>query len=54
MLVCLPIIFKNEHIVCEGCALGKQHRKKFPIHTVKREKKIPLASGYRYLWYHAN
>jgi hypothetical protein len=27
----LPI-FKNDHIECEACALGKQHREEFPMH----------------------
>ena len=33
----LPHI-KNEHITCEGCALGKQHREEFPIHTDQRKR----------------
>ena len=35
----LPLL-KNEHMACEGCALGKQHRKEFPSHTNKRKGNI--------------
>jgi hypothetical protein len=30
----LPV-FKNEHVECDGCALGKQHRNEFPMRTDK-------------------
>ena len=26
------IILKNDHVECEACVLGKQHREEFPIH----------------------
>lgn len=32
----LPV-FKNEHAECDGCAIGKQHRKVFPIIIDKRK-----------------
>jgi hypothetical protein len=32
----LPM-FKSEHVECEGCALGKQHREEFPMHIDKRK-----------------
>ena len=35
----LPLM-KNNHIECEACALGKQHREEFPIHKEKRKPKI--------------
>ena len=28
-------MLKSEHVECEGCALGKQHREEFPTHTDK-------------------
>jgi hypothetical protein len=28
-------IFKNEHVECEGCALGNKHRNEFPMRTNK-------------------
>jgi hypothetical protein len=31
---------KNDHFPCEACALGKQHRQEFPIHTEKRQTYI--------------
>jgi transposase InsO family protein len=34
-------VMKNDHFPCEACALGKQHRKEFPIHTEKRQIDIP-------------
>ena len=33
----LPVL-KNEHIECEACALGKQHRDEFPVHKEKQER----------------
>jgi transposase InsO family protein len=35
----LPM-FKSEHVECEGCALGKQHREEFPMHIDKRKREI--------------
>jgi transposase InsO family protein len=35
----LPVM-KNDHIECEACALGKQHREEFPIHKEKRQTEI--------------
>jgi len=35
----LPIL-KNEHIECEACALGKQHREEFPVHKEKKQREI--------------
>jgi transposase InsO family protein len=35
----LPM-FKSEHVECEGCALGKQHREDFPMHIDKRKQEI--------------
>jgi len=32
----LPNI-NNEHIACEGCALGKHNREEFPRHTNHRK-----------------
>jgi transposase InsO family protein len=32
----LPVL-KTEHSTCEGCALGKMHREKIPIHMDKRK-----------------
>ena len=34
------LVMKNDHIECEACAVGKQHREKFPIHKEKRQTKI--------------
>jgi transposase InsO family protein len=31
---------KNDHFPCEACALGKQHREEFPIHTNKGQTDI--------------
>lgn len=35
----LPVM-KCEHLPCEACALGKQHREEFPVHTEKRKYDI--------------
>ena len=35
----LPVM-KCEHIPCEACALGKQHREEFLVHTEKRQYDI--------------
>jgi hypothetical protein len=35
----IPIL-KNEHIECEACALGKQHREEFPVHKEKKQREI--------------
>ena len=35
----LPV-FKNDHVECEACVLGKQHREEFPIHKGKRQREI--------------
>ena len=35
----LPIL-KNEHIECEACALGKQHREQFLVHKEKKQRAI--------------
>ena len=35
----LPAI-KNDQFPCEACALGKQHREEFLVHTEKRETYI--------------
>ena len=35
----LPVM-KCEHLPCEACALGKQHREEFPVHTEKRQHDI--------------
>jgi len=29
------LVFKNEHVECDVCALGKQHRNEFPMRTNK-------------------
>ena len=29
----LPVL-KHQHIECEACALGKQHREEFPVQTI--------------------
>jgi hypothetical protein len=34
----LPVL-KNEHIECEACALGKQHREEFPVHKEKKQER---------------
>ena len=34
------LVLKNEHIECESCALGKQHREEFPVHTEKKQREI--------------
>jgi len=31
----LPVL-KHQHIECEACALGKQHREEFPVHKEKK------------------
>jgi hypothetical protein len=33
-------VMKNDHFPCEACALGKQHREEFPIHTEKIQTNI--------------
>ena len=33
-------VMKNDHFPCEACALGKQHREEFPIHTKKSQTNI--------------
>lgn len=38
-MVGLPLM-KNDHIECEACALGKQHREEFPTHKEKRSTEI--------------
>jgi hypothetical protein len=35
----LPIL-ENEHIECEGCALGKHHREGFPMYKEKKQREI--------------
>eukprot|EP00253_Pinus_taeda_P019494 PITA_19494 len=35
----LPIL-KNDHVECEACVLGKQHREEFPLHKEKRQREI--------------
>jgi len=35
-----PPILRNEHIDCEGCALGKRHRDEFPSCLNRRKKDI--------------
>ena len=35
----IPIL-KHYHIECEACALGKQHREEFPVHTEKKQREI--------------
>lgn len=35
----IPIL-RNEHIDCEGCALGKIHRDEFPFSLNRRNKDI--------------
>ena len=35
-----PVVMKNDHIECETCALGKQHKEEFLIHKEKRQMKI--------------
>jgi len=35
----LPVM-RCEHLPCEACALGKQHREEFPVHTEKRKYDI--------------
>ena len=35
----LPVM-KCEHLPCEACALGKQHREEFPVHIEKRQYDI--------------
>jgi hypothetical protein len=32
-MVKILLVFKNEHVECDGCALGKQHRNEFPMRT---------------------
>ena len=32
-------ILKNDHVKCEACALGKQHREEFSIHKKKNKQK---------------
>ena len=34
------LVLKNEHIECEACALGKQHREEFPVHKEKKQREI--------------
>ena len=34
------LVLKHEHLECEACALGKQHRDEFPIHKEKRKTYI--------------
>lgn len=34
------VVMKNNHVEYEACALGKQHREKFPIHEEKRQREI--------------
>ena len=31
---------KSEHLECEACALGKQHREEFPLHTEKKQREL--------------
>ena len=31
---------KSEHLECEACALGKQHREEFPLHTKKKQREL--------------
>jgi len=31
------LIMKNDHIECEACALGKQHREELHVHKEKRQ-----------------
>ena len=31
-------IMKNNHVECEACALGKQHRDEFLVHEEKRQR----------------
>jgi transposase InsO family protein len=35
----IPVL-KNEHIECEACALGRQHREEFPVHKEKKQREI--------------
>ena len=35
----LPVM-KCEHLPCEACGLGKQHREEFPVHIEKRQYDI--------------
>jgi len=35
----LPVM-KNNHVECEACALGKQHREEFLVHEEKRKREI--------------
>ena len=40
LIVESPLVLKNEHIECEACALGKQHREEFPVHKEKKQREI--------------
>jgi hypothetical protein len=31
-------VFKNEHVECDGCTLGKQHTNEFPMNRDKWER----------------
>ena len=35
----LPVI-KDDHIECDACALGKQHKNEFPNHEEKRQTEL--------------
>ena len=35
----IPVL-NNEHIECETCTLGKQHRDEFPVHKEKQHREI--------------